>query len=252
MLCKETSIYSVQKTVQPKKAKHEKEKTRKRKKGKAKDYKGKAKGYKGKAKGFADYASDLRRSDYSKLRRAAESAGKPCRTAGSHRLSEGWDKKPLDLAKLKTDKVPLWAFSCYTPTQLAYSSCGSTALSLLTGIDPFVIANANDEYNRKYKIAYGTTTTEYMIAILKAYDFRVYELTLHDLCPEQKVILSTLDSKHLLVIGSWVAKKEQTWQVVFGNRIYHNLTVATETAKEYLCHPATTILLLVPKKKRHS
>ena len=114
----------------------------------------------------------------------------------------------------------------------ALMGCGASALALLTGILPEVIARQNQ--NRAHY------ADAFMVRFLCRRGFTVLPLTQCSVSASD----STLGQSHVVLLSQLFRKNEATWGVVFGGVYYHNFDINYLDAFSFLNKPILSAYLL--------
>ncbi len=115
--------------------------------------------------------------------------------------------------------------------------CGASALALLTGVAPEVIAakNGSAHYSDRF-----------MVRSLRIHGFSVLRLTLCNVSAAQ----SNLGREHVILLSQLIRKNEGTWGVVFGGAYYHNFDIYTLETLSFLNKPVLSAYLLIHRMWR--
>lgn len=111
------------------------------------------------------------------------------------------------------------------------SGCGATALSLLTGKDPF-------SFGRK-----DHWSSRFMYAYLRKRRFKIAELTMRNVT-NFKTWLHPVTANHVVLASLKLIRGEASWVIFYDNMLYHNFDILTFDALEFLNHPIMTACLL--------
>lgn len=114
----------------------------------------------------------------------------------------------------------------------AYMGCGASALALLTGVSPEVIAKHNR--NRAH---YGDT---FMVRFLRRRGFTVLPLTQCSISASA----TTLGKSHVILLSQLFRKNEGTWGVIHGDLFYHNFDLYYLDTFAFLKKPILSAYLL--------
>lgn len=114
----------------------------------------------------------------------------------------------------------------------ALMGCGASALALLTGVPPEIIAGQNHQ-QRHYSDAF-------MAGFLRRRRFNVMPLTQCGVSASD----STLGQSHVVVLSQLFRKNEATWGVLFGGMFYHNFEIYHLDSFAFLNKPILSAYLL--------
>ncbi len=95
--------------------------------------------------------------------------------------------------------------------------CGSSVLSMLTGVDP-------KEYYLKNEKSNPFWHKSFILKELKKY-FKILELTDKNLKQETGIINNVVGDYHIVLVNSVVAKGESSWLIFWGGYAFHNFQI---------------------------
>ena len=136
-------------------------------------------------------------------------------------------------SSLATPSVRLHFFADHHAIKSA--GCAYTAISLLTGEDPFVLSQS---YRHK-----PLMTPEKMSLHLRQCGFQVNKLTPEFIC-DMQAMSKTIDNRHCIVSSIRLLPKESTWVVVYGGIIWHNFEMIQTSYTTALSWPPLTSFLV--------
>ena len=113
--------------------------------------------------------------------------------------------------------------------------CGASALALLTGVAPEIIASENGRPHY---------SDHFMLQFLRAREFRTLHLTPRNVTTATKPI----GTQHVVLLSQLFKKKEGTWGVLFGDTYYHNFDLYALTALAFLNKPILTAYVVIHPK----
>jgi hypothetical protein len=109
--------------------------------------------------------------------------------------------------------------------------CGATALSLVTGIDPAVIARKNGRSHY---------SDEFMVKFLRSENFRVIPLTQCNVTQDGVRI----GPAHVLLVSQLFMRNEATWGLIFGGIFFHNFELSAIDSLSLLNKPLLSAYVL--------
>lgn len=134
--------------------------------------------------------------------------------------------------------VPTFFSPTISPSILG---CGPAALAVLTGVDPYLIAEwcfraagSRSEHGTAFPI---------MEAFLKHMGFEVTKVTPEFVCSASD-ITDNLSAEHCLLVDARMTVQERSWLVLWGPYEYHNFSVRTRQVMDGINHPAEATYLL--------
>lgn len=139
-----------------------------------------------------------------------------------------YNGRRIDFTKYAASRFNPFLFSS---TIASLQGCGATALALLTGVDPALIAKMNQGPN--YSDAF-------MLKFLRLRAFRVQALTQCNLTQATGAITST----HVLLASQLFTENEATWSVIYGGVLFHNFELLTASTLCFLNKPLLTAYLI--------
>ena len=129
----------------------------------------------------------------------------------------------------------------YDPYAHVSIPCGSSALSLLTGVDPFILSASNKNKDH--------TSDKFMLSILKSNGFKIAKLTQCSVSNNRtRVLENNIKYYHVLLVSQLVLRNECSWSVIYDQYIFHNFLVNLLKPLEFLNRPVITSYLLFHKK----
>lgn len=115
--------------------------------------------------------------------------------------------------------------------------CGATALALVTGVPPEIIAarNGRAHYSDKF-----------MVSFLRQRHFRVQPLT------KRCIVASTsgIGRRHVVLLSQWFRAEDATWGVMSGGCFYHNFERYWLDQFSFLNKPILSAYLLFHERWR--
>ena len=120
----------------------------------------------------------------------------------------------------------------FTGDSRSRAGCGACSLSLLSGIDPIIIAehNGNAHYSDKF-----------MITFLRNHGFRTLKLTLCNLTQSAGVVGNT----QVVLISQLFRRNEATWGVIYDQIFFHNFDHYALEALSFLNKPILSAYMVV-------
>ena len=117
------------------------------------------------------------------------------------------------------------------------SGCGATALGLITGINPRIIAeqNGGDHYSDRF-----------MINFLRKHKFSVYEVNRANLT-STKEWKHKIKDNHVVLYSAHTAKGECSYFVTYNGYIYHNFTISKPSYIDFLNFPIDSCYVIYKK-----
>ena len=138
--------------------------------------------------------------------------------------------------KLKVKRLPL---HFYNAVDYSKAGCGSTALALLTGDNPFVIAT---------KVKKGNFTDSFMKKYLRKHGISVYEVNKANLTRNSEWKHSLQDN-HVVLFSALVRKKDSSWFLAYNKDVlFHNFEVIKADFYTLLSFPITSAFVLYKKE----
>ena len=134
-------------------------------------------------------------------------------------------------SKYEVDKLPL---HIYDTNRYGLYGCGATALSLLTGMNPWDISNLNKD--RHYSDAF-------MLKYLRHHKIKCIKMTKCNLT-NTKDISYEISDRHVILLSQLVKKGEGTWKVIYQGISYHNFHLATFSTASLLNNPIDSAYVL--------
>jgi hypothetical protein len=144
--------------------------------------------------------------------------------AGNYKHYPKWSKYEVDM-------LPLYM---YNPTTYGNYGCGSTALSIITGINPVKIQIANK--NRHY-------SDEFMLKYLRQHKIKCIKMTKCNLT-NQKDWQYPINARHVLLVSQLVKKAEATWKIIYQGISHHNFLPSTFSVTSMLNNPVCSSYVL--------
>jgi hypothetical protein len=115
--------------------------------------------------------------------------------------------------------------------------CGASALALITGVPPEIIASQNG----------GAHYSDRFVArFLQTHRYRAFRIT-PDIMSRAS---SSIGPAHVLLISQLFRRGEGTWGVVFGDFYYHNFDAYALSALSFLNKPILSAYLVAHRKWR--
>jgi hypothetical protein len=111
-----------------------------------------------------------------------------------------------------------------------YKTCGTAAISLLTGISPVII-------EKQLPRGQIDWTDHSMTKNLMDKKFIVKKITKCDLTGDPFVVRYPLQPNHVILISSLLCKMEGSWMILHNNLEYHNFEIKPLQPLEYVNHP---------------
>ena len=113
--------------------------------------------------------------------------------------------------------------------------CGASALALLTGVAPEIIASENGRPHY---------SDHFMLQFLRAREFRTLHLTPRNVTTATKPI----GTQHVVLLSQLFKKDEGTWGVLFGDTYYHNFGLYALTTLAFLNRPLLSAYVVIHPK----
>lgn len=131
----------------------------------------------------------------------------------------------------------LYAAACFNPHLFAQPAeamygCGTSALALLTGIAPSMIA-------KKRRRLYWSDAC--MLRFLRRHGIQTLRLTQ---CNLTRQPLNGVGNRHILLISQLFARNEATWIVLFNGIAYHNFDIYHQETLSFLNKPILSAYVL--------
>lgn len=120
-------------------------------------------------------------------------------------------------------------------------SCGTTAISTLTGISPTKIQKLIPK-NIKY------WTDKAMIKYLKSKGYNIFEITKSNITQDKFFRSYSIGPHHVLLVGQFIMRDEGTWSIVYNGQYIHNFDSCPLKLYEFFNNPTDTVYVISHKK----
>lgn len=134
----------------------------------------------------------------------------------------------VDFAAFRADKFVAHFFG---GIMRCVNGCGSTVLSLLSGVNPLAFPERKD-WNRKY-----------VISFLKERGFKIAQLTAKNVT-NVKEVTYPIGPHHVILARIKYIKNEASWVVIHNNKLYHNFEISDFRSYEFVNHPVLSMYLI--------
>ncbi len=169
----------------------------------------------------------------------------------------------MPISSMKVSQLPWHNFSGMT---YALAGCGNLVLGQITGANPWEINSlmrgfmkefcarpGNEHLNTKEVLAGGYVPAEFMMTFFMMHGIHMYPLTVRDVCPVRRLIENHVTHNHVVLVALHVAAQEQTWAIIFQNKLWHGTEVQPLHPLEFINNPiAESYLLFNPAWKTNS
>ena len=179
-------------------------------------------------------------------------------TQGIRRIEGVWegsyDVAPLPIASMRVSMLPWHNFS-----GMAYglAGCGNIILGQITGANPweinllmkdfikeFCARPENKHLATKDVLAGGYIPSEFMMTFFSLHGIHMFPLSVRDVCPNKRLIENPITKNHVVLVALHVAANEQTWAVIFQNKLWHGTDVQPLDPLEFINNPISEAYLL--------
>ena len=117
--------------------------------------------------------------------------------------------------------------------------CGASAISLLTGINPYKTLQLFKGYSH--------FPDSLMVRALEMNKVKVLKLTQSNLT-NNTIPTYNIEKNHVVLLSCLMMKKEATWVVLWNNFLFHNFEVSQISRLEFLNFPILSAYLLKKKE----
>lgn len=121
------------------------------------------------------------------------------------------------------------------------NTCGTAALSTLTGINPVIVESKLPKSNFNW-------TDKTLITYLKQLKYNTIQLTKYGVTclptDLSSAMLMPINNKHVLICNCLVCRDEASWFIVHNNFIWHNLECVPLTPLFFINKPSQSIWLV--------
>lgn len=114
------------------------------------------------------------------------------------------------------------------------AGCGATALSLITGVNPFNIQNTNKNPEH--------WSDSFLINFLQVLGYKTLKIEKKILFNEE--ISSPISNDHVILLSQQFTKKEASWAVIYNKYYIHNFQIYPLSPLEFINHPILTAYLV--------
>jgi hypothetical protein len=171
-----------------------------------------------------------------------------------------YSQPTMPIESMKVDMLP---WSNYSDLTYGLAGCGCVLLGQVTGANPWEI-NAlmkvfvkefaerpeNKHLDEKALLSGTYIPAEFMSTFLNMHGIDMMPLSMRDLCPRKRLIENRITKKHVVLAALHVAKEEQTWCIIYQDKLWHNIDVQPLNSLEFLNNPiAEAYLLYTPNWK---
>lgn len=119
--------------------------------------------------------------------------------------------------------------------------CGTSALSMLTGISPKII-------DRNLPLSVDYWSDRRMKAFLRDHGYFVTEITVSRVCAKTWSCNQLITPKHVLLAGQNIYRDEGTWSIIHQGLRYHNFEMEYLNPLEFVNNPTDTLYAISHKK----
>lgn len=120
-------------------------------------------------------------------------------------------------------------------------SCGTSALSTLTGISPILVG-------RKLAKTAESWRDRPMRKFLSRLGYQTTPVTMCDVTSESQYVHYPIRRFHVLLVSQLMIRNEGSWSVVHRNRVYHNMEESALEPLEFLNNPLMTVYIVWHKR----
>ena len=149
-------------------------------------------------------------------------------------MRSGTHNKKLDSSRwiraLETDKFNPRFFKDFN----GVGTCGTNALSLITGISPRVVDKQMPKTNDYW-------TDKAMKSFLRKKGYEITEITVSRVTQSSEFEENPITAKHLLLISQEVCLGEGTWAVLYQGKKFHNFQQDNLSCFEFINNPLTAV-----------
>ena len=166
----------------------------------------------------------------------------------------GYDYPAMPISSMKVSQMP---WNNFSGMSYGLAGCGNVILGQLTGANPWEINSlmagfmkefcarpGNEHLATKEVLSGGYIPAEFMMTFLNIHGIHMYPLTIRDVCPNRRLIENHVTKNHVVLVALHVAAQEQTWAIIFQNKLWHGTEVQPLHPLEFINNPISESYLL--------